>query len=457
MLIMNSKTSSKKVLLISFFFPPFFNPGSVRMGKFAKYLPEFDWEPRVLTVNRPADSSRNMPLEIDESYLYRTPYFTIGELISRKVISDYAANPAGKSQPIAKGTLWGKLALKSMQTLRPIYEAPVVSRLIWDPVGWYSHAVKKGREIIDNEKIDIIFSTYNPSLPHLIASKLNQLSGVPWVADYRDLWAHYPESRKTQPFQFFEEKWEKRVMRNCDFLISVSEPLVKDLELFHAKKGAVVYNGFDEQNLGDKVIPTSKFTITYVGQIYTIGRDPTMLFEALSELKREGKISSDDIEVRFFGKFVFFDPSILANKYGLQNIIKTYDFIPFEESIQKQMESTVLLLLAWNDPRSDGGLTSKLFEYMGAGKPILAFAYQGGDLKQLIYESGTGVVVNETSQVKAILIKWLSEFKQYGKIASYYDPKNEVIKRYSRREGTRKLSQIFDQVLLERTQHKLPE
>jgi glycosyltransferase involved in cell wall biosynthesis len=185
--------------------------------------------------------------------------------------------------------------------------------------------------------------------------------------------------------------------------------------------------------------------------------DPTILLEALSELKRERKISSDDIELRFFGKFIIYDPIVLANQYGLQDIIKTYDFIPFEESIQKQMESTVLLVLAWNDPRSAGTLPAKIFDYMGAGRPILAIAYRDGDINQLISESGTGVVVNETSQVKEILIKWLSEFRQFGKITSYYNPKNEVIKRYSRREGTRKLSQIFDQVLLERTQPKFPK
>jgi glycosyltransferase involved in cell wall biosynthesis len=93
---------------------------------------------------------------------------------------------------------------------------------------------------------------------------------------------------------------------------------------------------------------------------------------------------------------------------------------------------------------------------MGAGKPILAIAYQGGDLDQLLRDSGTGIVVNRTDQVKEILIKWLYEFKKYGKVISYFDPKNEVIKRYSRKEGTRKLAQIFDQVLLDKTQRKPP-
>jgi hypothetical protein len=456
MIIMNDKKSNRKVLLISFFFPPFYNPGAVRMGKFAKYLPEFGWEPRVLTVDMPADASQVMSLEVDESYIYKTSYFIIGELISTKVISSYTVNAAGKSQPIANEALWRKLALKSLQILRPVYEAPVINKLVWDPIGWYFSAVKKGREIIEKEKIDIIFSTYNPSLPHLIASKLHQQTGIPWVADYRDLWSHYPNSRKTQPFQFFEERWEKRVIRKCDLLTSVSDPLVKDLEAFHSKKGAVVYNGFDEYNLKDKVFPTSKFTITFTGLIYTTRMDPTALFEALSELKREGIITSNDIEVRFFGKYVYYDPAILSHKYDLEGIIKTYGFVPFEESIQKQEESSVLLLLAWNDRRSEGVLTSKIFDYMGAGKPILAIAYQGGDLDQLLRDSGTGIVVNRTDQVKEILIKWLYEFKKYGKVISYFDPKNEVIKRYSRKEGTRKLAQIFDQVLLDKTQRKPP-
>jgi len=243
-----------------------------------------------------------------------------------------------------------------------------------------------------------------------------------------------------------EERWERMVIRNCDFLTSVSEPLVKDLEAFHSKKAEVVSNGFDEDDFSDNVSPTLKFTITYTGQIYDTNIDLTPLFEALAELKTEGTISSDNIDVRFFGRFLINDPGVLSKKYCLEDIVKTYGFIPFKESIKKQKESTILLLLLRNDPNAEGIITSKLFEYMAAGKPVLAIGYQYGSLNLLMHESGIGTVVNKTIQVKEILTKWINEFEQHHEIISYYAPRPEVIKRYSRKEETKKLANIFDDV-----------
>jgi hypothetical protein len=444
---MKTTTNTRKALLISFYFPPFFNPGSVRMGKFAKYLPEFGWEPRVLTVNRAPDPSKAMDLEIDGNYVYRTPYFTFGDSLSSKVLSTSSVDSTGKVQWAGKEKPWKTLALKSVQSLRPVYDAPVMNKLIWDPIGWYLHAVKKGREIIAKEKIEVILSTFNPSLPHLIASKLNRQTGIPWVADFRDLWSHNPYVRKTQPFQFCEEFWEKRTLNNCNYLVSVSEPLVKDLEAFHLKKAAVIYNGFDEDDFKEKVELTAKFTITYTGQLLSPEFNPTPLYEALAELKREGTISADNIEVRFFGKFMVFHPSVLSKEYGLEDIVKTHPFVPLSESIKRQKESTVLLHVGWDDPKADGELSSKIFEYLGAGRPVLAIAYKEGYLNSLLSKSGCGVIVNSAGETKEILTKWVGEYMRYGKVVSHYHPNPEVIKAYSRREGTRKLVDIFDYVL----------
>ena len=246
---MKANANKKKVLLISFYFPPFFNPGSVRMGKFAKYLPDYGWEPRILTVNRPADFSKTMLLEIDQSHVYKTPYFILGDFFRGKSIINSVGDSTGKIQQIEKEKIWNKLALKFVKMLHPIYDTSIINKLVWDPIGWYPYAVKKGLEILSTEKIDAILSTYNPSLPHLIASKLHNQTGIPLtVADFRDLWSHNPLFEKTQPFQFLEECLKKRTMRNCDFLTSVSKPLVKDLAAFHSKNAAVIYNGFDEED-----------------------------------------------------------------------------------------------------------------------------------------------------------------------------------------------------------------
>jgi glycosyltransferase involved in cell wall biosynthesis len=443
---MKTKTNTRKVLIISFYFPPAFNPGAVRMGKFAKYLPQFGWQPIVLTVNRISNPSEIMRLEMDESCIFKTPFFTLGDFGRSKSNNNSLADSKNNVHQVAQEDLWRKLILSPMKKLHSIYETPVINKLVFDPMGWYPYALKKGEEIMAHEKIDVILSTYNPTVPHLIASKFKRQTSIPWVADYRDLWSHNPYLKKTQPFQYVEERWEKRVMRNCDYFVSVSEPLAKDLEAFHSKKAEVIFNGFDEEDFKDIVPPTVKFTITYTGQIYSPTIDPTPLFEALAELKKEGTISPDNIEVRFFGKFLVHDPIALSKQYSLDGIVKTYGFIPFNESIKKQKESTILLLMVWNDPLAAGVVTSKIFEYMAAQKPVLAIGYHGGSLENLMRESGIGIVVNKASQVKEILTKWLGEFEQNGKIASYYDPNIGVIKGYTRKEETKKLAQIFDEV-----------
>jgi Glycosyltransferase Family 4 len=445
---MNTPQNNKKVLIISFYFPPSFNPGSVRMGKFAKYLPEFGWDPIILTADRKTSSSEIMPLEMDELSIYRTPYSTFGDWISTPLVGQPLADSPNSIKQSDKPSLRKQLLLRSVRMLRPFYTAPLINKLIWDPMGWLPFALKKGKEIIAQQNIDIILSTYNPSLPHLIASKLSKQSGIPWVADFRDLWSHNPYFKKTQPFQLFEEHWEKRVIKNSDYLISVSNPLINDLESFHSKKVAVIYNGFDDADFKENIPSCSKFTITYTGQIYSPTSDPEPLFQVLAELKREGIVSSSSIEVRFFGRFLVNNPAILSIKYDIADIVHVHGFIPLKESIKKQKESSALLLLGWNDPQAAGDITSKFFEYMGAGKPILAIAYQGGELNQLIQKADVGVIVNTPIQIKELLLRWLTEFKQYGKVISYFHPNNEVVKHYTRKEETKELACILNQVSL---------
>jgi hypothetical protein len=414
------------------------------MGSFARYLPEFGWEPEVLTVDD-TEALKSLSVPIDESKVHRTGYFILGHhgktQANNKQASSEAEYTKHKINPCVK------IMLQAVRVLQPVYNAPFINKLLWDPMGWYFSGLKKGKELLSENKFDIIFSTYNPSVPHLIASTLHRQTGILWVADYRDLWTHNPYVSKMQPFQFLEECWEKRVLRKCNYFTSVSDSLVKDLELFHSNKGAVIYNGFNEDDFNETVPLSSKFTITYTGQIYTPRLDPTPLFQALAELKKDGAITSEDFELRFFGNFTVNDPSVLSRKFDIEDLVNTFGFIPFKESIRKQMESTVLLILGWDNPGSDGDLPSKVFEYLGTRRPILGIVYKGGNLCRLIQETGSGVVANTVSEVKDVLIKWLTEFKNNRMITSHFTPHPEVINSYSRKESTRKLANIFDEVV----------
>ena len=236
-------------------------------------------------------------------------------------------------------------------------------------------------------------------------------------------------------------------MKSSSLLIAASEPAAEQLEKLHAKKTVTILNGFDEDDYVEDTPLTSKFTITYTGQIYSQKQDPAILFEALKELQKEGKVSPEVLEVRFFGGDLVAAAIPLIARYGLNELVKAYDRVPFRESIRRQKESSALLMLKWNDPMEKGVYTGKLFEYLGAQRPILAIgAFEDELVDRLISESGTGVLASSTPQIKETLSQWLDEWQKSGKIASHWEPRADVIQRYTRRGQTGKLAQLLEEV-----------
>jgi len=433
-------SKKKKVLIVSFNFPPTNSVGAMRVGKFAKYLPEFGWEPVVLTVNKARSTPQTLPLEIAEAKVVRTPYHDLITPLQRKQ-PNYSIFTAYIVVP-----LWKRVIDSWRKPLRIIQELPLVRVLLSPSIGWYPQAVKKGLEVIGHSDIKLIFSSSPPPTSHLIASRLQRKTGLPWVAEFRDLWSLNQYRNRTEPFHFMEKQWEKRVLKRSRLLITVSAPLAEQLEKLHSKKTLVITNGFDAADYEAGIPLTSKFTITYTGNIYPGKRDPTLLFEAISKLHQEGRVTPDNFELRFFGQSLANTPSLIQNYY-LGEIAKIYGFIPFEESIRRQQESTVLLSLGWNDPREQGVYTGKIFTYLGAGRPIMALGLKGDVVGQLLNETGTGVMMDTSEKIKAVLSKWLEEFGQSGSITSYYNPNGEAIQRYTRKKQGEQLAGAFEQAL----------
>jgi len=398
-------TKAKKVLIVSYAFPPADWLAAQRIGKLAKYLPDFGWEPIVLTTNK-RYALQTLPVEINESNIVRAPSFSLG---------------------------------------RYIHQLPIL-RMLPHPLGWYPYAITAGYRIINTHEIDAIFSSSFPSSPHFVASWLQRRSGIPWIAEFRDLWALNPHARTTPFFRFLEQKMEKRVMKNSSWLISVSPGWTGQLDEMHHKGVSVIPNGFDEEDYSANVPLMSKFNITYTGNTHPGRLDPSPLFEAVSQLRCEGKVSPANFEIRFFGiNLADFIPSLIK-KYHLEELAKFYGFVPYRQSIKRQKESTVLLILVRNRRSEKDTCTGKIYGYLGAQRPILATSYPGGAIDSLLGESGTGILTNEVEKIKEILCCWLEEWYQSGKIISYWQPNINVVKRYTRKEEARKLAQLLEEV-----------
>jgi len=438
---MGSKT--KKVLVISYAFPPTNAIGALRVGKLVKYLPEFGWEPVVLTANIRQDVPQTLPVEINKANIVRTPYFYLNPALNYR-----RSRPRGDTS-ISKPTSRGRTFSSSLRPLARlatnlVAQLPILHNLLFEPNGWYFYAVREGLKLLKNNDIKVIFSSSQPRLSHLIAARLHNKTKIPWVAEYRDLWVD-PQHNKSRFYQFWETKVERKVMEGCHTLITVSEFTVKQLEAIHPKKIAVIHNGFDEQDYSENVPLISKFTLTSTGSISFGKRSPELVFQAVAQLQEEGRISPNNFEVRFYGGSQLQPLLPLIEKYQLGELVKIYGFVPFKESVKRQQESAVLLLLERNSPLAQHVYTGKVFEYLGAGRPILALAYKTGAIDKLLQETATGVLVNEVEAIKGVLTRWLEEWRQSGIITSHWNPDISTIKKYTRREGARKLAQLLEE------------
>ena len=279
---------------------------------------------------------------------------------------------------------------------------------------------------------------------HLISQALKRKHEVLWVADLRDLWTqnHYYAYNNVR--KWFERRLEIKTLNEADALVTVSEPLAKDLgSLHHETPVFAIPNGFDADEVRTAPL-TKEFTITYTGQLYQGKRDPELLLKALHEMIVEGEIEPNTLKVRFFGPPQYWlDQAI--KKYHLEGIVEQLGMVNREIALVKQRESQILLLLNWNDPRERGVYTGKVFEYLAARRPILAIGGPTGAVSELLEETGAGVHVKDVVELKESLRNCYKEYQATGQVC--YHGKEERVTRYSHREMARKFAAIMSKIV----------
>ncbi|AKB53791.1 MULTISPECIES: glycosyltransferase [Methanosarcina] len=421
----------KKVLIVSYYFPPDPAIGGLRINGLAKYLPDFGWEPVILTKNSPD----NFTLKYT---IVRTPYCEYDSINSFKNM--FGLNPKSSF----KGQL-GRSTLKDKKTFLYLL-SNFITEIITYPDNqkkWYSDAFKIGDELLTNEKIDAIISSSSPIISHIIAHDLSEKYNIPWIADLRDLWTqnHYCTHSKIR--KVFDKRLELKTLAASDAITTVSSNLASNLRKFHNRKSVYsIPNGYDlEESINTNISLSNKFTITYTGSLYNGKRDPSKLFNALNELIKEKKIDRKNIEIRFYGpKEEWIKEEI--KKYSLQDIISHNGLVSRDISLVKQKESQLLLLLLWDHPSEIGVYTGKLFEYLASKRPILAIGGPKGVVNDLLEETETGYFVSSVEDIKNTIIKYYTEYKLNGQVS--YKGNNSKIEKYSQKEMARKFADILD-------------
>ena len=315
--------------------------------------------------------------------------------------------------------------------------------------GWRPFAVKKAKKLINQYSINAIVTTGPPQSTHLIGRELKKEFGIPWIADFRDPWTtvfynkFFPRTKKAQKK---DKKLEDAVLSECDAITVVSNGLAKEFE-DRASKIEVIYNGFDEADIPDKKqINTDTFSLEYIGNLKP-NQNVEALYEAISELKNENAAFSEDFKLNFTGNVDAYLLEEMCVSYGLKSIVKVLPYVPHQEAVNRMVKSNILLFII---PRAENNrliITGKLFEYMASATPMLSIGPIDGDASLLIKEGKRGTMLDYADKdgIKALLIqRYLLWKEQNGKKTFHVE---DGFKQFSRRELTRKLSNVLNSAI----------
>jgi glycosyltransferase involved in cell wall biosynthesis len=449
-----------KVLIITYHFPPSTSVGGIRPGKFAKYLPEFGWEPRILTVPtnsaKPVDHERLRQLAhlpIDRPAPLPTPLDAYLWLKGR--VQAVAANQNGPNGALrASGTPGDENANGILTSVRRT-GARCFSALFELPdkeVGWLIPAVVRGMRVIRRENVNVIFATSPPTTPAVVGLALSVLTGRPLVTDLRDpliLHARKPDTQRTRLSDAIERWLEREIMRRSVRIITTTTLFRARLssQFPELSQGAIdtITNGFDPDDFAALPPCTThqdRFTISYFGTFY-YGRTPRDLLRALGELVREGTLDRRDLDVTFYGDVAAaegVETRDLARQFGLSDCVDEKGQLPYGEALRQMIRASVLLLLAPDQPMQ---IPAKAFEYLAARRRILCVSSPGATA-DLIRESGAGYVIepNDVPGMKRALRELYHRWKAAPAL-----PLSTNLTMYDRRTLTGQLSTVLASAL----------
>ena len=431
----------KNLLIVAYYFPPSGGPGVQRVLKHTKYLPEFGWKPVVLTVSNGQFPAR------DESLLKQIPSDTSVERVPIFEPYDLYRLLTGKKPGTAIDVNVIKKDSQKIGFKEKIAEFVRATFFIPDArMGWIYSAGKALNELNDKYKFDAIYSSSPPYTCSVIARNFKRKTGLPWVAGFRDPWRGFISAPKRWFLpDAIDKNLEHSVFKEADAVECAWEGIIKDAlgkypELT-SKKFHHVPNGFDSSDFPNiEPVQNQKFTITYSGSLYG-RRNPAAFFSAIEKLATEGRIDTNNIKLRFVGRFGS-EVEEMYQKVSFKSAIETISYVPHEESIKYLFQSDALLLIVDESKESQEIVPGKVYEYIGVGKPIIAIAPHGSAIEELMLETACGGVAHQSEIsriadiIENIYLNWMNN--------NPYQPDKLLINKYERRESAKKLAELLD-------------
>ena len=418
-----------KVLVVAYYFPPMGLSGVQRTLKFVKYMKKFNWEPTVVT-------SGNVAYYAHDNYLEREL-----ESLNLNII-----RVSGTKDPNSLLSKYGNIKIPS-EFFRKALDK--ISQTIFVPdnkISWSKAALRKIDEILSKEKFDCLFVTSPPFSAFDVISQIKKKHDIPLFADYRDLWygsyfAFYPT-----PFhKLLHKKKEYNALKAADRILvtnrKIKEKLIKTYPFLTFEDVVIISHGYDQddfEKIPAQPKPQNKMVLMYSG-IFMVYSTPYYFLKAFKELTLERPDIASNIELDFVG-FLRKENQKLIRKLKLEAFVKDHGYVNHDEAIAKIKSADVLWFMIGKRRNIDAILPGKVYEYLGAQKPVIACVPEGA-AKMVIEESGAGFICepDDIQGIKNVLIQVYDLFKK----GTLPKPSEEYLSKFNREYLTELLTKQF--------------
>ena len=427
----------KKVLIISYMFPPIAGGGTQRPLKFVKYLPEYGITPIVFCPQKAYwkafdESLLDLPF-VKKTKIYRCGVRQLRHYYNLRYQKGYKKHP-----------YYYLMGVKSLCFL-DFFST------------WYFECRHKALEVIKEEKVDCIMTTSPPHSIHFFGLFLKKMTNIPWIMDIRDAIVGDPNRPSTlityiqDPLRYLHEK---RFCLASDAIISVSDPIIASIgKRYRAQKLDAklftISNGFDEEDFANTQITHRQrehLIITYTGTF--MGKQtPVYYLSAIQQLIEKKSLDPSDFLIRFIGHY---DASVLDmfNRFRKKVPIEIIEFQPYDKSLWYQVNSDLLLLIVSTETQEglSQTMTGKFFEYVGAQRPIFALVPEG-PLKDTITKGRFGHVAppKNTAEIADSFLTVYRQWKNQGELS--YHPNLGLRNQFTRKALTGELATIIRKVI----------
>jgi len=427
------ETEQKKLLIITYYWPPAGGPGVQRWLKFVKYLPDFNVLPIVYIPENPTYPivDEGLMSEVsDKAIILKNKIFEPYQLagfLSKKETKKISSGiiPAAKKQSfVEKMMLWvrGNLFIPDARKF------------------WVNPSVTYLKKYIQENNIDSIVTSGPPHSLHLIGLKLKQELDVKWFADFRDPWTTIGYHKALKLSSYADKKHkalEHQVLNSADTIIVTSKTTKTEFQAITDKPIEVITNGYDVENVPKHTLD-EKFTMAHIGSFLS-DRNPKILWEVLQELIAENELFKAHFQLKLIGKV---SQEILdsISEYKLDSYLNNLGYVSHSEAIKHQKISQVLLLIEIDSAETKSIIPGKLFEYMVSERPIIAIGPKESDFAEIITSTNAGVffTYNEKERLKKTI---LTNFELYLEKKLQVYPVG--LQQYSRRNLTERLAKLI--------------